>query len=556
MKRNSLLILSALALLIASCSKKGGKSGLMVPKDAAIVVHVNSASLSSKLSWAEISETNWFEEMSKEATDSLAQQLLKDPASSGVDTKADLVFYMKKQGQGSYLVFEGSLTDAAAFEKMLKEIKKEDGGAEVKKDGDFSYMTSENEGLVLWNKSNFAYINNAPLPDMKVAFEGSSRNEGHEFLQDSLRIFGKEALTLKGSDNLDTDSRFAELVKNGSDVHLWANYGQYYQGMAVPFMNTDILFKGNISTASLNFDNGKIAVNSKQYYGDEMSKFLADYKAAPISADVINRIPSNNVVGVLAFNYPPKGLQQFLKTLGVDGMANGFLSKLNYSIDEFVKANKGEVILAVSDYTMATKQDTIVYGNGEKPYIYTSTKPDMKVLFATSVNDKASFEKLITLAWESTKGMTEGMPAISYKLENNWFAASNSAEQTDKFLAGGNNKLPFVDKIAGHPIGMYLDLQKIIQTTAPTMGEDSSTKVAVDVSLKMWQDVVGSGGEYKDKSIEFTFDINLVDKSTNSLKQLNQYADKLAALKGAERKRYEADGQTDAPAVEAAPKEK
>ena len=37
--------------------------------------------------------------------------------------------------------------------------------------------------------------------------------------------------------------------------------------------------------------------NQNTYYGDEMSKLLANNKAEPVSADVINRIPSSNVVG-------------------------------------------------------------------------------------------------------------------------------------------------------------------------------------------------------------------------------------------------------------------
>ncbi|HEY6503663.1 MAG TPA: DUF4836 family protein [Chitinophagaceae bacterium] len=539
MKRNSLLILSAFVLLIASCGKKGGKSGLMVPKDAGIVVHINSSSLTSKLSWEEIRQTNWFKEMAKETTDTMAQQLLADPASSGIDTKAALVFYTKKQGKGGYLVFEGSLKDAGAFEKLLKEITKEDP-KEIKKDGDFSYMTNDDAGVVLWNKSNFAYVANMPMPDMKDIF-GKKGYKNHAFLNDSLRIFGQEALTLKATDNLDTDSRFAELVNDGSDLHVWMNVENYYGdlGAVLDMMKVNILFKDNISATSVNFDNGKITAKSKQYYGEEVRKLLAEYKPTPVSADVLNRIPSSNVAAVIAFNYPPDGLLAFLKVIGVDGMANGFLAEMNYSIEEFVKANKGEVLLAVSDINIVTKQDTIDYGNGMKPYVHTSTKPDLKVLFATSVNDKAAFEKLVTLAWQSTKEMTERMPEISYKLENNWFAASNSAEYTDKFLAGGNSKLPFVDKIAGHPSGVYFDLQKIIQSTAGTMAQDSSAKVAVDASLKMWQDIVGTGGEYKDKAMHYDFEINLVDKNTNSLKQLNQYLNTLASIAMEKKKKYE-----------------
>lgn len=90
--------------------------GLLVPKDAGVVVHVNSASLSSKLSWEEISQTDWFKDLAKETTDSTAQKLMSEPAHSGIDTKASLVFYLRKLGRGGYAVFTGSVKDPAAFE--------------------------------------------------------------------------------------------------------------------------------------------------------------------------------------------------------------------------------------------------------------------------------------------------------------------------------------------------------------------------------------------------------------------------------------------------------
>jgi hypothetical protein len=49
----------------------------------------------------------------------------------------------------------------------------------------------------------------------------------------------------------------------------------------------------------------------------------------------------------------------------------------------------------------------------------------------------------------------------------------------------------------------------------------------------MWQDVTVTGGDFKDKSSEGQFEINLVDKNTNSLKQLNQYIDKVSTFMGA-----------------------
>jgi hypothetical protein len=535
MKRVSLsLTLSLFVLLLAVSCKKGDKTGLLVPEDAGVVIHINSPSLSSKLSWEEISQTEWFQELSKEATDSTAQKLLKDPGQSGIDTKADLVFYIKKQGRGGYVVFEGTVKDAAAFEAFNKEISK--GEATLTKDGDISYMSSDKSGILAWNSSRFAYIGDSPLPDMQQAFDRQGSHESYKFPADSLKMFGKNVLTLKSGDNLDKDSRFTSLIQDGSDVHIWANvsglYGNSLGGGVLSMMKLNMLLDGNVSATSLNFDNGKIAVKSKQYYGEEMRKLLSDYPAKPLSEDVINRIPSQNVVGVFAMNYPPAGLKEFLKATGIDGMTNGFLGQIGYSIDEFIKANKGELLISVSDLEMKRSETTTEMGKAS----FTGT--DMKVLFAASINDKPAFDKLVGIALEQTKGMmSSNSPEIHYKLDNNWFAASNSQEHVDKFLAGGSAKNTVADKISGHPFGFFIDIQKIIKSTESSV-TDSSGKAAMTASANMWQDVIATGGTYKDKAIDFQFEINLVDKNTNSLKQLNQYINTIYKIQAEKKKRY------------------
>lgn len=531
MKQNLLFSLSIIAILFMapSCKKAGGKTGLLVPKNAAIVVHVNSASLSSKLSWDEIRQTNWFKELSKQTTDTMAQQLLADPAISGIDANADFVCFIMRQGRGSYMAINGSLKDAAAYEAYAKKIG---NGAAISKDGDFSAMPVQEAGVLSWNKSHFIYIADVPIPDMKGVFEGSRSSEPFKFTADSLQQFGKDILTLKAGDRLDADSRFAALVKDGSDMHFWMNTGAYYGGLLGPvlsMMKLNVLLDDNISASSFNFDNGKITMDAKQYYGKEMSKLLSAYRSKPVSTDVVNRIPSSDVIGALVFNYPPEGIKEFLKVIGMDGMAGMLTAQTGFNIDDFIKATKGDLLLVVSDVEMKEKTDTVqLYDGGSS--VHTSTKPDAKVLFATSVNDKAAFEKLIGLAATQMKKNPMGKPGeITYKLENNWFAAGNSADYVNKFLSGSNNKSAIADKISGHPIGLFLDLQKIFQIAAAD-AKDTIAKAGIDAALKTWQDIVATGGEYEDKAIKFHAEINMVDKTTNSLKQLNIFLNQMSIL--------------------------
>jgi hypothetical protein len=62
----------------------------------------------------------------------------------------------------------------------------------------------------------------------------------------------------------------------------------------------------------------------------------------------------------------------------------------------------------------------------------------------------------------------------------------------------------------------------------PLVG-DASSLSAFDASMKMWQDVIVTGGEWKNGYMTSEASINLVDTKTNALKQLNQYIDQMAS---------------------------
>lgn len=517
----------AFAVLIFSSCKNNGKSNVAVPKDAAIVFHINSSSLSSKLSWQEIRQTNWFKQMYSESHDTLAQKIMNDPESSGIDSKSDITFFIKKQGNGGFGVLEGTVKDAAAFETFSKGTKNK----QTQKEGDWFFIKNDNESLVMWNKSKFAFIIDMPQIG-RINSLSSMGNMGNteiaKFSTDSLKKFVTAILTMDKNNSLGEDERFADLLKQNGDVHVWMNTGQLYSGMGggmMSMMKINTLFEGSISAATLSFDEGRISMKTKQYYGKEMNDLIKKYEPKPVSADVINRIPSQNIIGAFVMNYPPEGIKAFLQATGFDGLANGFLGKYNYSLDEFITAYKGQLVFAATD--LEVKQVKQPFEGMNQPYI--SARPDIKILFALSVNNKAAFEKLIGIA-TSQEGAKQSLSKVFYKVNTDWFAVSNSSETVDKFLAGGNNKLPFADKISGHPFGMYIDIQKIMKASGSFI-KDSSGVTALNASMKLWQDVIATGGEYKEGGMTGEVVVNLVDKKTNSLKQLNQYFEQLAALK-------------------------
>lgn len=517
MKRIPLLIaLGIVCLVFAACSG-GIKSDLSIPKDAAIVFHINSGSLSSKLSWEEIKATEWYKEVLNEAKDSLGKKILENPAASGVDTDKDFAFFMQRKGRGGIGVFEGNIADAAAFANMAKSMSKVDA---VKKDGEWNMLEASKSSLVAWNDDRFALITD--LPDLGK-MNPMAGEKSTSFSNDSLKVFIKEIMSLDGDKSLFDDDRFAKMMKEDADMHMWVNSSAIYADMLgmMSMMKIGSLFQDNVTAASINFEDGKISVKSQNYFGKELSDFFKKYEGRKVDAAVLNRIPSQNIIGVMAGNFDPESIKEFFKYIGADGFLNMMLAESNMTVDEIFDATTGQFVMALTDLQM--KDTTITYDFGEgEPYTSTTSSPDMNVLFASGVNKKSLFEKMLT----ALKGEAPEMP-FSYQLTDKWFAAGNKQATIDAFMTGKTTDHAFTSKISGHPFGMYLDLKRLLQTN---FSKDSAAIEMLNASANVWEDMVATTNEFKDGSLTSEMVINMVDKKTNSLKQLNQFIEKMYTI--------------------------
>ncbi len=534
----SLLLLAVALTSIVSCSSD--KKGIAIPKDASFALHVNVKSLTSKVSWQEIQQNEWFKEAYANETDSFAKKTLQDPANSGIDVQGDLGVFIKKQNQGGYMAVEGGIKDAAAFETFATSVNK---GGKVVKTGDVSVLNTGLKSLVAWTSSRFVFISDVPMPSLSNRFNSANpdANEPFSFTTDSLQKFAVELFDLPSKNNLINDERFVSVMKEPGDIHYWVNAEQYYNSLGgmLSLLKMNVLFEGNAYGAALNFDNGKITFKSKAFVNKELKALMEKNAGSKVSTEMINRIPSKNVVAVFAFKYQPQGFIDLLKLMGVDGMVNGFLGSEGYSTAEFAKATKGDVLLSVSDFEIK-HETTIPNPDGGAPMVIKNDMPHANILFATSVNEKPSFDKLFNILQKKTQAMPEITNNVHFQMNNDWFAASNSPEQVNAFLSGGNNNFPFTSRISGKSFGGYIDLQRLMRSGGPAI-TDSSAKAALDLSIGMWQDVFMVSGGQKDDAFVGEVEINLVDKSTNSLKQLNKYLDAMG--KTLHPKRNQGDAQ-------------
>ena len=121
---------------------------------------------------------------------------------------------------------------------------------------------------------------------------------------------------------------------------------------------------------------------------------------------------------------------------------------------------------------------------------------------------------------------------VAYNSNGKYFAIGNSKENIAKYTGtNSNTSFDFLSNISGEPFGGYINLQYIMKAFESEATKDSTAKAVYDASLKMWDNVYMKGGSYSGGGITQTMEINLIDKNTNSLKQLNQYLGTLGQLK-------------------------
>jgi hypothetical protein len=527
--------LSAIAfmavLLFTSCSKKSNKQGRYIPETAAAVMHINGESLNAKLPWEEIKKNQWFAEMQKDTTVSkFGKTVLDNPENSGIDVKGDLLLFYVNDSLGAYMAIEGGVTDMTKFKAMLLEGSKE--GKETIKDG-YTYFVNEND-CVAYNKEKFfaaihtsdfnKTVNSFELPT-DTSFGGVDTNKD-KIVKRDMATAAAQLISLAEDKSMSKNEKFSELIASKGDAHFWFN-AKYFDatknlGAMASMANLSKLYDGAITVGTLNFENGKIDVDVKSYGGKEMTDLYKKYNGSSIDKTMLQNIPSQNVAGVFAFNFKPEGIKEFLKLLNMDGLVNLGAGQIGFNLDDFIKANKGDILIAATDVVKKSE------GLGM----------DAKFIFATSIGDKTSFNKIIDAGKKlggpmlgATSSTASDAAKLAFNTNDKYFVFSNDKVNADKFLAGSTAAAPsYVDKIIGGPFGGFVNFQYLLNNIETKPGTDSASIAMQTATAKMWDNMVLNGGNFKDGGITQHWEVNLMDKSTNSLKQLNTYIGFMAAM--------------------------
>lgn len=550
----TLLVVIAGAILFSSCSKSNDE-GKMIPKDAMFVAFLNTKSLLDKVSWEDVKQTSWYKKLYADtSTKPWVKKMLDNPENSGIDVKAGIAFFIQKgTGNDYHIVLEGKLNDEKNFEQFNQNFA---APATVTKDGDVSMLTLKEQGVVGWSDKHFAYVSSSSSFANKYSSQWDTLDNQANMAPAAgnsagLSAYCKKLFSIAKDSSLSQNEKFGSLLSEKGDVHAWINTEEIMHNNAslgmLGMLKLDIFFKDNISTYTVDFDNGKVNIKQKAYAGKEFTDFLKKYKGGNINTDMIKKIPSQNIVGALAMNFKPEGIKGFITLLGMDGMVNTYAQQMGFTIDDFVKANSGDLLFAVTDLKMKTDSFSYKDDQGNTTSSNVFARPDANYLFSVGVGDKPSFQKLMDAGKKLGGEMGGAENKIAYNLNDKTFAVGNEQPFVNQYLAGGNNKYDFTDKISGHPIGLFVDIQKILSAlNNDAMVKDNDARQVMAASLKIWDKVYSTGGDFESDAMVGNTEITFIDQSTNSLKQLNHYFDEVAKVMLAKMDREKAQSnQTD-----------
>lgn len=510
------------------------EAGKMIPANALFVAQVNMKSLDSKLSWTEIQQTNWYKKTySDTSTPEWGKKILENPSASGIDFDEGLIFFGAKDTADYYIAAEGKLKNAKDFETFNKNFET---GQTIKKEGNINILVLEDKNVVGWNDKNFIYVIHPATPSSQMhKWDNPNEPSYNNTIEDrsaELTALCKKLFSLKSSASLGENDHFNNLLKEPGDIHLWQNTEEMIKsgpslGM-LSMLKLDAFIKDNISTYTVDFDNGKINVNQKGYVSKELADVLKKYTGSSVNDDMIKNIPSQNVFAVLAFDFKPEGLKELVKLTGADGLLNTYAQQMGFNLDDVSKATNGNWLLAFSDFKIgndSVKQNDNTEDNDLlKPKI-----PGFNFIFSAGIGDKPSLQKLINAG--ANMGAIAGKnSSVKYAMNEKVFAISNTASFADQYLSGSNNKYDFTDKFSGHPAGFFLDIHQLLSGVSSLAAKDSNENAMINESLKTWKNIVAFGGEIKDNAFTFHTEINFIDQQTNSLKQLNSYLNEMYQL--------------------------
>jgi hypothetical protein len=524
------------AALASSCKKPIPKQTSHISKDAVFVASINMKGLQSKLAKNQATLENILKSLSgSDTAASKGKQEWEDLKNSGLDLEENFFVSVVQKGGGSIgsasamLVSGiGTVKDAGKLEAY---IKKKHSSANISKGKNYSYTSIEGDNMVAWGDNMVVALSHQQAGSRQMEFDSATGTFNFKSPVNpatNLKLEMDNIFNMKEDQSIASIAEFRDLMQDKSDIGMWMNSGSSLD--MIPLPKVKELFAG-FTAATLNFEDGKITVDTKTFSSKEMRDIISKYAGTTADMSLVETYPSNNINGFFNINMNPDFIMSLVKYLELGGMADSYLSKFmgsNYTLQDLLKAFKGDFVLVVSDLNIAAAGDT-------SPGIKMPNIPKMKMIFNATVGDKTQMNRLMDKAVEKGMMVKNGN---SYELIPQIRQAGFSVSVDEKYLLVGmdesvindyrskTKKASIPEDIAndfkGKQAVLYINIENILNGL-PGQGTLAGSDV-LPKAKETFKDIKGSGG-FTGKATEAHYEIRFKNEKENSLTSLLSFAE-------------------------------
>jgi hypothetical protein len=531
----TLLFLFVTVILITSCKKGAPKQTTHIPKNAVFVATINTKSLQNKLAKNQASLENILTSATGNDTSlTKGKQEWEDLKSSGIDLSENFYIAVTQKAGGTgtsgpvVITAIGSLSDEKKLENY---IKKKQPSVEIRKEKNYSYSTFEGDKMVAWADDLVITMSYQNSFQNQMEFDTSTHTYNFKApanAQKDLKAEMDSYFNLKEDQSVASIPAFRDLMQEKSDGSFWVNSSSGFENIPLPLPRLKELVANTYSAATVNFEDGKVAVNSKSYYSKELQDILKKYSGSTVDLNTIESYPSNNINGFAAFSFNPEMINALVKFMEVGGIVDGYLTKMmgsNYTLSDALKAIKGDFTFIVSDVNTSGAPNA----NGGPMGLSTN----FKMLANIPVGDKTQMNRIMDklvenqLMVKTPQGYTvaSDFSRMGFSVivdDKNVFIARDETLLNQYKAKTGKAKLDggVMEDFKGKSGVSYVNIESILNGIPTQTGTTDSIMVKAKSTFK---DMKGYLENFNGDYMAGHYELRFKDEKENSLTSLLQF---------------------------------
>lgn len=546
-----LLVAALMAIvLIPSCNNKKAAGPLgLIPKESSVVISVNPGRLMDKLAKDGMS------------IDRLEESILGDTA-TGAAPKPAAAFWSEAKETGidfsqpAYIAIGipsgiqsrhapvrliASIADEKAFEAWLK---KQDPDTLFKEKG--IHYAALNEGMLGHDGKTAIYVGATDadnLTGMDARRSGFNDDDDNDYSSDSARKEIARSFKLSRSESITAVKSFEDMPLGDNDMRIWMNYETGMSNMMKGDIGlvaalTEKLFKGSSNTTVVNFENGKITMQSRMYFNKDASDTILMSPPRSIDLSLLDRFPGKRLNFFMGMAVEPKMIKDLMGYSKLDGPANFGLALAGLKIDDVVNAIGGDMMLVGSDFSIASMKQLMEEDDAKGPGMLLN---NANVALLAKVKSRELVEKILAspkVAEKITREgdyyvMTDGGQKVYISLGAEVLVASASKTLIEQYNAGTAKQAfdpAVISKIKDKSMCFYMSMTSMYEGLPAEVAEIAAEQRSSASLASFFKEVYMTSGRFNKNYLESDATVVTGDAGRNSLASLVRKSAGLAMM--------------------------